>query len=500
MNEFLYKVLLVDDHQDPRSRRASSLPSVEFTHFRSVDEVLEKIFNVTDIMTAKWKAFRHDYDLVLLDFELEENQLEIGKHPLGGMSLFPLFVGTFRGLGDCVVVNYSDKLDKTERLRTLKRIFEIGQSIQHKRDIEEIRQVGFKDFNLVPLIKQRAASILLQIPQYAWNDIRNRVTEANSVSDALKIEISWLSALWGKKVTLGDLRPDVGRPAYASEVQSPNPQDRCIIDTDVDDWLKWLGELERQLYWPTTIYKLYRHSTVNDFDHNTANPSPKDFWKKRLQRKLDGGWHFYDENDGSNHPWDLNIPPLVAQQLLALTWTGNLNRCKVAHQYFRLSIIDNQKQRSGRPYPEGYFLDDLFQPTGISYSLKNSYNARHFPYVYVPQPILRTLVTSIVAQTGKNNVLVELREDGQYVQFSCSSKEEIKEEDLVNLSKRLQANPWGPLPLIREWGDFLAMTMDEDPFYVGTGGIYADAWIASGWQKSNNCFVLRFATEIVREG
>jgi hypothetical protein len=487
-------MLLLDDLQNVEER-SRSLFGIQITVRRSVEEVLEYDFKISNLETAKWQSFRHNFDFVLLDYELEEDQIQT-DNPLGGMSLFPIFVESFTGFGDCVVANYSDKL-RDKRLATMCRLFEIGQCIRHRRDIERIRQVSFQDFNLVPLIKYRAMSILLNMPCHGVLEMIDTIAKLGP-EKGLDVELSSLRPVFKAPITLGNLRPDIGRPAFTRGVKCGDSSMRKIGGEEITDFVRWLGDLQRHSSACERLFRLWNVPRVNEFVHVEGAPFPPDFWQKTIHQTKQGSFYFLYNDEERRKPYRIDLPRRVATDLRAMQWgeTG-VSRCDTAHRYFRMSV-KNVRGGDSQHYREGYLLSDIEQETRLCFREHCSFQGGNTLYLYVPLPILRDLLVRLAGELKVDMLTVEIPEDGQYIQFSAVSKTPIRIADAQAISEKTQANTWGPVPLIREWGDLLLTDENGLPWCIGAGGVVGTNW--EGWEQTRNSFSLRFVLHSVIRG
>jgi len=500
---FFYKVLLVDDRQESMDR-LKKCTGLEPKQCRTVDETLQMVFDVTDIYNAPVGGFpQHGFDLVLLDFELEpgqdknpEHQILHGKDPLGGLTLFPILAHSFEGPGPCVVACYSAILDRTDRLKRLKKFFEIGQNLMHGSDLK-IAQAGFKDFSLVPLIKERSNAILKQCPMSVFVEIQEAARQCGGNLGKLldEFEIPSLTRLLGKKMTLGCLRPDIGRRIFREDCNE-DPSRRVIADEERRDFREWIRLANVSSSLCCMMRDLWNSVEIDRAGHAVGVNEPSDFWRKLIS--FSGGGAriavHMKQTGKLRHGAEVvySIPLCVAEKLVEMTWTSNVNRFEKFHRFFRLSVADTAVQRMGHGagYAKGYFLEDINR--SCRYTIQARYRMSDCPvrYVYIPQFLLSLFLEQLGDEAAAKTLSVDITMDNSFLEFSTIANIPISEQQAISLAS---AKTWKMFPGIDSWGEFVVVDEYLRGWASGPSGAVSIPMIDSSLYA--NSYALRFPME-----
>ena len=476
---FCYKVLLVDDYQQTKARE-KQLVGVRIERVGTVEEALVKVFGVTRVEDSNYEDYKpHDYDVVLLDFDLIPDQ-KLSNYPLGGLSLFPLFANNFKGKGQCVVVNYSDKGQTL-----LKKIFEIGHSIQHRHQLK-VAQTGFIDIDFASVIQDRARSFLGTLPPDVLFEIVEQVpSKCPTIKQLLNKPIKSLTEMVGMPMTLGDLRPDVGRRAFKSIVTDTayKPKTRTIDAKIGDDFREWLQELQLDRSWCLSIQRLYHIDAVRLGAHIEKRTVPKNFWKRNILLDNDAGIAKCD---------DVRFPINIAQELRKLKWTDGGDRCSKWHKFFRLSLGNKQPGK----FPQGYSLNDIRKATRLSLKLSLSNCGQDNFYLYMPQCVLTLFLSGLAGEMNSHEFRVRVFAKEQLVQFALHNPRGISSA-FVNQLARGQIDKWAPG--LRQWGGVYAMTSSSTYLCLAPGMGVPVMGIGADWGLQANDLAVRFPIERFRK-
>lgn len=485
---FRYRVLLVDDLEDARDREDEFRNAgVDFHAASGVDDCLRRFLNADVDNNADFEKdiVEHDFDIVLLDFQLAR---EMGQYPIGGLSLYPLFVHGYNGAkpGECVVCAYSAYLG--EQYPKYCRLFQKGE-LTRTGHPEVYQSAAFGGFRLYPLFRQRAESILRQLGPAAIMEAYNVfVDEEKGLDGALRHKLEIASEALGVEVSLRNLCPDFNQPVFF-------PGNSCPSEQEQQSRLyEWLSQLVSRYNFAWEAYQVYNHrGSVPDvhqwghYPNDQSKNDPREYWKPEEGYVLQLGSRKRKLHNA--HVQALLTVPRSSEEF---TKKDRIARCSKVHRAFRLSLTDNSRTREGfNSYDEGYFLRDFQEEDEISIEPLSLEETKE-RYVFVPKIELSNMMKELSFHLGKGTDTrwrVTLQEDQQIACFHFKLANPFTKEKVKQCAR---AN-WLALKTIPNWGE-LVMFIPEGKYVLAGGRVLSEPQRFGKYTIPENSLCLIFRT------
>src|SRR6266511_180950 len=430
----MYKALLIDDSDNARKGAEKfRAHGVDFKTVAGVDECLREIFGISDIKSPRpFTEVSHDFDIVLIDYELPN---EMDLYPNMGLAIYPLFVHSYKSTtpGQCIVCSYSAMLQKAYAKYSA--LFRLGEQIRLGKDVS-YHQGGFGGFELSPLIQARADNLLRKSGTGAIIEVWEKW-----MSGDLDGRLGVLSDLLKFEVTLRSLRPDYGNDVFFRVGSAPR------IDTQTEEFGKWLHALVTESNYAKEAHAVYSYDgvpNVNRWAHMVNSEEVENDPRKFLK---DGRLQL-------DKPRTLHQGHVEA--LMATTFHTNVEKCSQVHKAFRLSLDDSNNCRpdhSTHKYAKGYFLADV-TPTAVTITRPRD---GCDGYVYVPQKVLKSFLEDLTTQLPAKEIRVDVCEDGRFAIFWCKSDKTLNEMDASAIATNAK---WKCKKDIHCWGELAVFTND----------------------------------------
>lgn len=414
----------------------------------------------------------HCYDIVLLDFEMDENKVQVDRrvldqirtardfaqaekaaatlikteYPMGALSLLPLYKETFdvRKRGACVIQGYSKVMH--ERCPKAAAVFEIASNLGLDGGKMTIELSTVEPSNLagVPigrLLERRARSVLREVPADCLEELLGLLDCEDDCFWQRPLEriAAWLDC---EAICFKDLRPDL--PEYAKPVAK-----------------EWLRQVLRGRGYAHEARKCWAHPVVQKVAHNT-NLAKDELLQASLQVNT------WPREEGIVTVGDRTFRlcrdlldemrefPVLAEL------TSEVRRDRL-HRMFRMAMSDDPRQ--------GYLLNDIvgglpqdcygstLAPIDIEITKPKHYWNRG--YLWVHRKVLHTLLQKFLMiprfPGGKHQLLCHANASPPAIYFIAMQNEEISSNDAQEIFERARAairggTSWGPFPALNDWG------------------------------------------------
>lgn len=451
MNSYSYKVLVVDNDDTKVGFRLSTGKILETHIIKTVDDALAKLGVTVEHLNKSVAEYQpelgHDYDIVLLDFEMNENQLTEGKgfssyeYPMGAVTLQPLYLCAFSNsgkIGSCIVQPYSKVM--WDRCPKAAAVTHIVHNLLSNRPLRLVHDgvVGSVDIN--GLVKARAESIVSALSFSAISELkllltrddRRRMLTANLPNVAQELNVPL--------VNLENLRPD------------------CEDILQLKEWLETLLKGRGYSY---EAYEGWKNSCVNALAH--AGPrrdySPLEPWK----------WIRAKDNaiTISNPPGKYNVCPELAHDLMNFDRSAFKDAAKCSqllHHMFRMNLNEPHDPNLG------YHVSTALQSIGdrrhemMFVPVFTEATKQHGGYVYVHSKCLQQLLAGlrmmVAGEFGKNSkggvpsLYIHVNSKFKCAYFCVSQERAINSVDVANIQAALKVKAkWNDLGhLLDSWG------------------------------------------------
>lgn len=393
MSSFSYKVLVVDNEDKKESFQLKTGKIIPAKTIDKIDDALVQLGIPIEYLNQDVTRYDgipcHDYDIVLLDFEMNENKiLERGKgelvyeYPMGAVSLQPLYLLGFKEsgkLGSCVVQAYSKVM--WGRCPKAAAVTHIVHNLISNQPLLLIHNGSCDSIDISGLIKTRAASIIAALPFSALRDLRELMSENDNIFINKNLP-SIAQVMNVEQISISNLRPD--------------SNDVVLLRTWLNDILKNRGyAYEAYMCWKNKCVNAVAHDATLRKDYEPTEPW---MWPNSIdqpERAI-----IIQKPGGTYH-----VSPTLLRDLEEFDRASFFQpdkRKRILHQLFRLDLSASATGNLG------YCLNDAIDELGFAAVLAGKAQDPGL-YVYVHRTdLVRMLygIKNITAGRDFNGMLV----------------------------------------------------------------------------------------------
>lgn len=425
---FNYKILIVDDAYSPKQFNLKSGKTIPATPIPEIDGALELLGVPTahlDQTIVKHNVKpKHDYDIVLLDFQMRENKLVISKdsagkeqtsiasyeYPMGAVSLQPLFLMGFANsgkLGNCIVQPFSRFI--WERCPKAAAVTYIAQNMLSNYPMKSIHDGSHTSLDIEGLIRDRASSIIAALPFSALNDLRE-LLDCNLANFFYTNLPNVAQALGEKNIYMSELRPDCN-------------------ESDSAKLLEWLRTMLMGRGYAYEAHKCWENLCVNTVSHGGA---------LRTDLRPIQPWEWPNDEMSAVEIKEPSGTFYVCPELLsdlknfnnAYLYNGTA-RSKILHELFRLDLSKNATGQSG------YRINDCLSELDAAFLDQASSPGC---YVYIHKSCLKNILNgmrnlALAYQNSEqvNQILVYADKQFPYAYFIVKQRDVIDFQAASNI-------------------------------------------------------------------
>jgi len=438
---YRYRCAIVDDTLKKEDEASYNLGyGIETTIFPTIKEALEN-FGINDaVINSKgilvpFHKLVHQYDIVLLDFHMDK---EMNDHPMGALSLLPLFVETFEGRrmgrGNCVCLPYSDKIWSIYPAAAT--IFQVTMSaaLRNKVEIFPSALTGLIERNVVEeLLEHRVKSIGQALP-------------SSCIQEAMALLYENRDAIFNRPLTR--VAKHMGVKNLSLKELLPHYKSGKIVRAWI---LSNLGKNSLAISLALAYREFYE---LNDGAHPGEVMIDDNGIEVYLNSKILRSWfgktpngEYAIKGTRRNYP----VCEEVYNEIMQLSWKDNIERASKLRTCFRLNL-DNS-------YPDEGYTPELFNNLVSGFAFKWHPTSG---YCFIHRYALRNLIISAATQLRKG-VMQESRQVCHVIGINGDPNPELlfvlPQEDTINdsVAKQLSTNliskrTWGLFPSILRWG------------------------------------------------
>jgi hypothetical protein len=478
---YRYKVLIVDNEAPSGFRVLCPETGIELDTkvFSNIDDALDDLRVPAHVLNRSIVGFRdkprHSYDIILLDFEMNENKLvnrPAGEfqleYPLGGLTLLPLYQMSFsqERRGSCVVQGYSKVM--WQRCPKAAAVYELIANLNFRSDAFGNDRLTVEPNNVegIPigrLIEKRASSILSSLPVDILDEMYelSRITGDAFWSHGLVQTAGWLNC---KSLTFRDLRPDmvndveargwlmnvIGRRAYPFEAK------RCWSSNLTVKLLGHAGGADEKRFKPREVYQWAA-------ENNCLEVYAPESGTFRVCPEL------WEEIRSFPSVWGVSALP-------------GPERAKRLHVAFRMVLGDNAGDACG------YELEDVLKggELGAGTSLprlglrvkkagdgwsKDIYLYMHRRALYALLSGLEPMVRWPGLEPDVLGYASRARSRLYFIAFQNCEVDGASAEGVLKRVREADTRSWGPYPLLSSWGKMELWSRQSRSFEVTAAGV-----------------------------
>ena len=448
--EFKYRVLIVDDQTT-----SDFCPILQQTGIRlnavvknTIDEALLDMGVSSEDLLARRVGDDcrpiHRYDIVLLDFLMNENSAALVprpdrggafdgvgyEYPMGALTLLPLYKLAFSPemRGECIVQGYSAVI--WEQCPKAAAVFEIVSNFNFPSGVVGLKDSKLEGLNMSELVWRRANSILSCAPVDLLEEFYS-LLDCDEENDFWEANLT-MTAIWlgCTHFTMRLFRPDLG---------------------DAGEAKRWLREQlmtrgylhEAKRCWSNPIVNKVGHR-VNLTHEEIVNASfQPSSWVTDNGLVYVGGHAYRVCEDVLTEL--AKFPDLIS--------IGAAERMRKMHQIFRICFTNNDT--TGTPLECLISCDD--NSAKVMYDLCGS--VRSF-YLWMPGAVFSNLLAGfveLVRETSRGKSVFLLPAPGRRLLYVVAGQNDpIGEEDAMALFEVIRGAtvnaPKGPFPILGFWG------------------------------------------------
>jgi len=394
---------------------------------------------------------QHNYDIVLLDFRLEEKDMR--DYPMGGLTLHSLFKASFNRSkrGQCIVCCYSDKMG-TEFPKA-RYIFDLAErKLRNQDGAGGLHQSGIGGIDWPSLYRAKADSILFEAPFEVFAEIVEK-------TGAIRQMEPWDQRLPVLANFLGVSECGLNQLLFRSG--SPDSK----LNRWLNQWL-WRKSLSAST---TAAYK-----ALQKFTH-----LPRGCDGRQLDRPI---CRNHENGSPAALPFVVDdkgreccIPEVLADELEKIAqehltigqYTDQLAeaRCRQAKKAFRMILTRDNPDADNC----GYTIDDLLREHSLSTTFNITLTEWKPPamvgavYLYIPRPLLGTLLqglpmlmhnhSPVVDVQGRVLCEVRIPEGHRKAMFVVKQQKALTSSAADNIAKSIgNGKQSGLFPTLASWG------------------------------------------------
>ena len=462
-NRFRYKILVIDNEvsKNYSIECPATKTAIKTTVFGSIDAALNDMGISQEYLDRSIADLSHDpkhsYDIVLLDFEMDENKLEINhdilnvichendqskreqllsqliktEYPLGALTLLPLYKLAFdpSRRGSCIVQSYSKVI--WTRCPKAAAVFVLINNIGNKGTKTTIEPNNVSGVPIEELINRRATSILQQLPaDYLYEfHILLLLEDDDFWNRPLELTAIWLNC---DMLNFGDIRPDI-------------PKLKIL---EAKSWLR--SVLSGRSYVREAM-NCWHNPIVDQIAHQLNLANEKHFlpiYQVSAWARPDGIIAIGNDTyrvckelfDDLNEFLPLKEYLSKAQE-----------RKDKMHQIFRLALSNNNNQ--------GYIFEDVINYFSSVTNLKIKMTGDAWGknnYLWMHKKVLINLIDGLIKVPrlidGKVEIHCNADKDKSAIYIIAYQEYDITRDDAEKIYNRAKNGEWGPFPILNDWG------------------------------------------------